>query len=254
MDKLRVFITKVVINWESDQSTIDNRVDLSIIIDSPRNIVVDKLGQGMRSSKFTIHDLYAGGCQWQWQVCQWHNGKCVYVSVSVCVCVIPLGLFQVEYRVLVYHTSRQSRWCPEWTETSDRFPTPDAGSCWHFCLLHPLPHCLSHSLSTFPVSQQSASLSRCLFTSCSGLFPSFFEDFFSWPSFLVREDLNLCRCVMLYVSRILTSTDVYCCTYREDTGNRLPLCEDEVDFILSSSKSYLLSTIEKSSLLSIVDW
>ena len=34
-------------------------------------------------------------------VCQWRNGKCVYVSVSVSVCVIPLALFQVEFRVLV---------------------------------------------------------------------------------------------------------------------------------------------------------
>jgi hypothetical protein len=32
-------------------------------------------------------------------VCQY--GKCVYVSVSECVCVIPLALFQVEFRVLV---------------------------------------------------------------------------------------------------------------------------------------------------------
>ncbi len=31
-------------------------------------------------------------------VCQWHNGKCVYVSVSECVCVIPVDLFQVEFR------------------------------------------------------------------------------------------------------------------------------------------------------------
>ncbi len=35
--------------------------------------------------------------------------------------------------------------------------------------------------------------------------------------FLVREDPN--------------SADVYCCTYREDAGNRFPLCEGEVDFI-----------------------
>ncbi len=41
----------------------------------------------MRSCKYTGHDVYASGCQWQWQVCQWRNGKCVYVSVCVCVCV-----------------------------------------------------------------------------------------------------------------------------------------------------------------------
>ena len=41
----------------------------------------------MRSCKCTGHHLYACGCQWQWQVCQWLNGKCVCVSVRVCVCV-----------------------------------------------------------------------------------------------------------------------------------------------------------------------
>jgi hypothetical protein len=35
-----------------------------------------------------------------------------------------------------------------------------------------------------------------------------------FPSFLVHEDPIL-----------LSSADVYCCTYREDVGNRLPLCE-----------------------------
>ncbi len=43
----------------------------------------------------------------------------------------------------------------------------------------------------------------------------FFEDFF--PSFLVRENPIL-----------LSSSDEYCCTYREDVGNRLPLCEATV--------------------------
>ena len=33
-------------------------------------------------------------------------------------------------------------------------------------------------------------------------------------TFLVREDPIL-----------LSSVDEYCCTYREDVGNRLPLCE-----------------------------
>ena len=33
--------------------------------------------------------------------CQWHNVKCVYVSVSECVCVIPVYPFQVEFRVIV---------------------------------------------------------------------------------------------------------------------------------------------------------
>ena len=42
--------------------------------------------------------------------------------------------------------------------------------------------------------------------------PVFLRIFF--PSFLVREDPIL-----------LSSGDAYCCTYREDVGNRLPLCE-----------------------------
>ena len=41
----------------------------------------------------------------------------------------------------------------------------------------------------------------------------FFGAFFSL-SFLVREDPIL-----------LSSADAYCCTYREDVGNRFPLCE-----------------------------
>jgi hypothetical protein len=57
----------------------------------------------MRSCQCTSHDLYVGGCQWQWQVCQWHHGNFVYVSL--CVCVIPLTLFQVEFRVIVLSTS-----------------------------------------------------------------------------------------------------------------------------------------------------
>jgi hypothetical protein len=45
-----------------------------------------------------------------------------------------------------------------------------------------------------------------------GVFPVFLR-FFS-PRFLVREDPIL-----------LSSVDVYCCTYREDVGNTIPLCE-----------------------------
>ena len=70
-----------VINWESYQPTIDEEGLLILVL------IVGKLGEGMRSCKYTGHDLYACGCQWQWPVCQWRNGKCVYVSVCVCVCV-----------------------------------------------------------------------------------------------------------------------------------------------------------------------
>jgi hypothetical protein len=60
-------------------------------------------------------------------VCPWHNGKCAYVRVSVCVCVIPVALFQVEFRVLVYPTSRQSRCCPEAYPASHSLRDPH---CW----------------------------------------------------------------------------------------------------------------------------
>lgn len=43
-------------------------------------------------------------------VCQWHNGKCVYVSVSVCVCVIPVDPFQVEFRVIVWPNDGVGDW------------------------------------------------------------------------------------------------------------------------------------------------
>ncbi len=39
-------------------------------------------------------------------------------------CVIPLALFQVEFRVLVQTTSRQSRWCPEGYPHKSLFTSP----------------------------------------------------------------------------------------------------------------------------------
>ena len=66
-------------------------------------------------------------------VCVSDNDKCVcgtmvsvYVSVNVCTCVILLTLFQVEFRVFVYPTSRQSRWCPE------GYPTSHSLRVWHW--------------------------------------------------------------------------------------------------------------------------
>ncbi len=67
-------------------------------------LIVGKLAQGMRSCKCTSHNLYAGGCQWQWQVCQWHNGKCVYVSLRESCC----GTDQL--RFMIAHSSRSL--CP----------------------------------------------------------------------------------------------------------------------------------------------
>ena len=49
----------------------------------------------MRSCKCTSHDLYAGGCQWHWQVCVSDVMVSVCMSRCVCVCVIPLALLQV---------------------------------------------------------------------------------------------------------------------------------------------------------------
>ena len=77
-----------------------------------------------------------------------------------------------------------------------------------------LPHSLSHALSTLLASQQSTdrvSSPHVPFEK-KGFFPGFLRIF--PPSFLVREDPIL-----------LSSVDTYCCTYREDVGNRLPLCE-----------------------------
>ncbi len=41
----------------------------------------------MRSCKCTNHDLYAGGCQWQWKVCVRDTMVSVCMSGWVCVCV-----------------------------------------------------------------------------------------------------------------------------------------------------------------------
>jgi hypothetical protein len=57
------------------------RVPLSIVIDN------GKIGQGMRSCKCTNHNLYTGGCQWQWQVCVSDAMVSVCMSRWVSVCV-----------------------------------------------------------------------------------------------------------------------------------------------------------------------
>ena len=81
IDNLRVFINKTL----STESLINQLLTRGLAYQLV--LIVGKLGEGMRSCKYTGHDVYACGCQWQWQVCQWRNGKCVYVSVCVCVCV-----------------------------------------------------------------------------------------------------------------------------------------------------------------------
>jgi hypothetical protein len=49
-------------------------------------LIVGKLGPSMRSCKCTSHDLYAGGRQWQWQVCVSNAMVSVCMSRWVCVC------------------------------------------------------------------------------------------------------------------------------------------------------------------------
>ena len=63
IDKLRVFINKTLSTQSLINQLLIKRVDLSTVIDN------GKIGQGMRSCKCTNHNLYAVGCQWQWQVC-----------------------------------------------------------------------------------------------------------------------------------------------------------------------------------------
>jgi hypothetical protein len=50
-------------------------------------LIVGNLGQGMRSCKCTNHDLYGGGCRWQWKVCDRDTMVIVCMSGWVCVCV-----------------------------------------------------------------------------------------------------------------------------------------------------------------------
>ncbi len=96
---------------------------------------------------------------------------------------------------------------------------PHAGSPWSFCLLHPCAHSLLHALSDLPASQQSPTFGVCSprVLKKNRVFSRFLS-FFGFFS-LVREDPNLCCCVLLYASGT------------SDAGNRLPLCEGEVDFI-----------------------
>jgi hypothetical protein len=73
-----------------------------------------------------------------------------------------------------------------------------------------------------PTVSQSSSVFGHLVFKKKSFFPGFFLSFrISPPSF--------------QFTRILTSTEAYCGTYREDEGNRLPLCEGEVDFICQVS-------------------
>ena len=75
-------------------------------------------------------------------VCQLHILPC---SSILCVCLgdcgLPLALFQVDFRVLVYPTSRQSRWCQEddpgshsfegWVKSQEVLEHTLSVSVWH---------------------------------------------------------------------------------------------------------------------------
>ena len=109
-----------------------------------------------------------------------------------------------------------------------------------FVCLGDITQSLSLVLSVWVSSQQFfpprvSSLVKICF------FPRFFVFWrIFFPSFLVRGGI-LSSCPL---------SDVYCCTYREDVRNRLPLCQGQSSgFHLSSSKFYLLSTIDNLSLV-----
>jgi len=55
--RLRVFINKTL----SSESLLNQLLIRGL--DYQLSLIVDKLGQGLRSCKCTSHDLYAGGCQ-----------------------------------------------------------------------------------------------------------------------------------------------------------------------------------------------
>ena len=57
IDNLGVFINKMLSTESLINQLLIKRVGLSIVIDN------GKIGQGMRSCKYTNHNLYAGGCQ-----------------------------------------------------------------------------------------------------------------------------------------------------------------------------------------------
>ena len=132
-------------------------------------------------------------------VCQWHNGKCLYVSVSVCVCVIPLVLFQVEFRVLVWKDTLQV------TRYSFDFVI--------FFLL-------------------VVELSNHVFWT---LLPGFFLVSVVWD-FSLTDFPPLCGVLAFWLFHPLSHSLSHSLsesehTHRLDTGNRIPLCEGEVNFI-----------------------
>jgi hypothetical protein len=185
-----------------------------------------------------------------------------YLSPSVCLTTVAIVVnTDVPWPIIVQSSNPFWNSCRHhpssllWHNTSARFPVPSShnssgilasvrliwGRTSPFLLvltsssgLRLLTHRLStHMLGTlglfaYCTLSHSPFRSLCLFgryhnslppppffTSCSWKkksFSCFLRVFF--PSFLVREDPIL-----------LSSVDVYCCTYREDVGNTFPLCE-----------------------------
>ncbi len=204
IDKLRVFINKTLSTQSLINQLLIKRVDLSIVIDN------GKIGQGMRSCKCTNHNLYAGVCQWQWQVCVSDAMVSVCMSrwVSVCVSFLLIsfklgsgclfdphhvnqgGVQKATPQVTLYesHNVEESlRRCRS-GRNSQVLSGHRCSEATVLLGLHPL-HCSCCEVN---------SLVKNLFFSS---FLCFLEDFF--PSFLVRGDpiiLSSVRCVLLYVS------------------------------------------------------
>ncbi len=144
-------------------------------------------------------------------------------SVSRDTCCTLVQTFTHERNIVSYCLISQRRsYQFAWPETShSQIAHPHDGSPWPFCPLHPLPQSLSLALSVWVVSQQFfPSLVSSLVKIC--FFPRFFVFCRIFlPSFLVRAGI-FSSCPL---------SDAYCCTYREDVRNRLPLCQGQVDFI-----------------------
>ncbi len=165
---------------------------------------------------------------------------CVCPGECVCVCHSSFSLSSWVQGTCFKSTSRQSRCCPEVYPTSHSLRAP---------------HCWRVSQSALLASQQSPvrvssprvpeKKKRQLWKSCCEVFflvSLFFLRIF-FPSLVVREDPIL-----------LSSADAYWCTYQEDVGKRLPLCEGWMDFICQVPNFICYQLLIIWASLSIVGW
>jgi hypothetical protein len=135
-------------------------------------------------------------CWWVSVTTWWQVSVCTTWWQSVCPSLHEQGILCADCMI----SQRGSCWWA-WPKTShSHIFQPHAGSPWSFCLFHPIPHSLSHVLST---SEHTTSVSlRCCFARSKNRKISPFFSFFwaiSPPGLLVCDDPSSAD-LLLYAS------------------------------------------------------